>query len=107
MSVELPPLPVPAAYGYEWRLQNGAVHRSFSAEHYNGVPCNDQVLFYTADQMHAYARAAVNAALERAAPECEHTAATGSTEDVWDAGYDTGCNDCADVIRALKTKEGS
>ena len=53
---ELPPLPEPGAYAYEWRLQTGSVYRSFSARHYNGVPCDDQVLFFTADQMREYAR---------------------------------------------------
>ena len=65
MSDQLPPLPSPWAYVYVWRTQSGAFHRSFSAHHYNGQPCDDQEFAFTPDQMHAYARAAQALAYER------------------------------------------
>lgn len=60
---------------------------------------------YTADQMHAYARAAVNAALEQAAQECRIVCgknhADAATFKSGTKAYVQGCDDCADAIRAL------
>ena len=79
MSVELPPLPLTKSeYGF------------------------DDTPAFTADQMYAYARAAVNAALERAAHECELLRYEPIDQP---CEYDDACNDCAAAIRKLKTKE--
>ncbi len=85
MSVELPPLPEPV--------------RTSSDQAYLG---------FTADQMQAYVRAAVDAALERAAQECE-AQISGSdyaylaTHGHWDHMAQSATN-CADAIRALKSE---
>ena len=61
---------------------------------------------FSADQMHAYARAAQALAYERAAQECIETAAElrrcadGCTDGRYDWKAD-GALDCADAIRAL------
>jgi hypothetical protein len=91
-DVELPPLPEPWEYCYEWNTPYG-LHRKFNASHYNGAPCTNQVLVFTADHMRAYARAAVDAALEQAAVICDSV-----------NNYDNPmtARDCADAIRALK-----
>lgn len=82
MSVELPPLPLTKSeYGF------------------------DDTPAFTADQMRAYASAAVDAALERAAQECNAQKSGLSSE--WGDGHDTGCDDCYAAIRALKTKDGA
>ncbi|MCO6444552.1 MAG: hypothetical protein J5J04_10770 [Anaerolineae bacterium] len=106
MSDQLPPLPSPWAYVYVWRTQSGAFHRSFSANYYNGVPCDDQELAFTADQMHAYARAAQAMAYERAAQACEDKRVDAErTGDVSDRAYNAACLHCADAIRALKGEQ--
>ena len=100
MSVELPPLPEPWEYCYEWDTPYG-LHRKFNASHYNGTPCTNQVLVFTADQMRTYARAAVDAALEAAAVVCDahdkDRAATGQHADA---------EHCAAAIRSLKGRNG-
>ena len=54
---ELPPLPDPLDYCYEWDGPYGS--RKFSAALHNGMPPDRSVAIYTADQMRAYAAAAV------------------------------------------------
>lgn len=65
-GVELPALPTPWDFAYVWNTPGGQ-HRSFSANHYNGSPCTSQAVLFTNDQMHAYARTAIAAALGREA----------------------------------------
>lgn len=57
---DLPALPEPWDCCSIWDTPAGQ-HRSFSAAHYDGVPCNNQLLVFTASQMRAYAQAALTA----------------------------------------------
>lgn len=92
MSDQLPPLPVPAVDGRETGEQDS----------------------YTADQMHAYARAAMALAYERAAKACDErlsrfdAAARGATLNATGRdGYmcmKAGAATCADDIRTLMEK---
>lgn len=84
MTVELPPLPRPFPNSYPYS--------------------------YTADQMRAYARSAVNAALEQAEQGCHKI-----SKEAWDdsdsdfslyaRGVSRGADKCADAIFAMKMKE--
>jgi hypothetical protein len=67
MTDTLPPLPSPWDYCYVWSNTYSGEHRSFSANHYNGVACDTQVILFTADQMREYGKAC--AALPAAQPE--------------------------------------
>lgn len=78
MSDQLPPLPVPAVDGRETGEQDS----------------------YTADQMHAYARAAQAMAYERAAQECEKERGTVN-EFAPQRTFNAACDKCAANIRAL------
>jgi hypothetical protein len=62
---ELPPLPSPWDVCYLWREPTG-LHRSFSAHHYNGRACDDQVLLYTQAELKEYGDARARAALRAA-----------------------------------------
>lgn len=55
----LPELPPPWDHCYEWDGPYGK--RKFTAAKHNGVDCSRSLAVYTADQMHAYARAAIAA----------------------------------------------
>lgn len=74
---DLPPLPTPWEYVYEWQHTPFGIHRSFSANHWNGAACTRQVVVFTADQMRAYAKdhaaAAALAERERCAKLLERT----------------------------------
>jgi hypothetical protein len=48
------PLPPPWGFAYVWDTPEGQ-HRSFHAAHWNGRPCTDQVVLFTAEQMRLYA----------------------------------------------------
>lgn len=79
MSVELPPLP-----------NKLKLHTVMPNDYRYG-----HVYGYTADQMHGYARAAVNDALALAAQECDSLAHEPIGLD------ENTCLACADAIRAL------
>lgn len=65
-TIDLPPLPQPFAYLYCWDYPGypdypGYRRVSTSAATYNGHAPNSGEVVYTTDQMHAYARAAIEA----------------------------------------------
>jgi hypothetical protein len=60
----LPPLPEPFDYCYEWSAGEG-VHRSFSSWPWNGMKPERAVAVYTATQVEEIRRAAVLAERER------------------------------------------
>lgn len=59
MSEQLPPLPDPMAYCYEWDGPFGT--RKFSSNFWNGREADRAVAIFNEDQMRAYASAAVEA----------------------------------------------
>lgn len=71
-QTELPALPAPWDFTYEWVTTPFGVRRSFSANHYNGSPCTNQVPIFTAGQMRAYATAAVLTERERFVSRLRH-----------------------------------
>lgn len=67
MTDTLPPLPEPFDYCYEWDGPYGT--RKFSPAQHNGNRPTRSVALYTADQMRAYAAAAVAAEREACAKD--------------------------------------
>lgn len=63
MTDDLPPLPEPLDYCYEWNGPYGS--RKFSAALHNGMPPDRSVPIHTADQMRAYGEARAAAELRR------------------------------------------
>ena len=87
---DLPPLPEPFDYCYEWDGPFGT--RKFSVSSYNGRGPDRSVPLYTADQL----RAAVLAERERCAKVCE-----GEAEFAGINGKKDACAlNCAATIRA-------
>lgn len=92
-SFELPPLPDPMDYCYEWDGAWGT--RKFSASQYNGRGPDRSVAIFTADQMRAYALAAVEAEREACARLCEEKASCA--KNLNGAAH---ADACADAIRS-------
>ena len=63
-TTNLPPLPEPYDYFYEWDTDSG-FHRSFSSWPWNGVKPEKAVAIYTAAQVEDIRRAAILAERER------------------------------------------
>ena len=65
-TTNLPPLPEPVDYFYEWATDSG-FHRSFSSWPWNGVKPEKAVAIYTAAQVEDIHRTAILAERESAA----------------------------------------
>lgn len=74
-TTNLPPLPEPSDYFYEWTTASGA-HRSFSSWPWNGMKPEKAVAIYTTAQVEEIRRAAVLAERERCALVCEAESAS-------------------------------
>ena len=56
---EIPPLPLAFEWIYEFPSPFGGMHRKLDSARWNGNEVSKSYRVYTADQMHAYARAAI------------------------------------------------
>ena len=95
---DLPPLPEPFDYCYEWDGPFGT--RKFSVSSYNGRGPDRSVPLYTADQL----RAAVLAERERCAEECDkigerHRKMNDSRPPELMTSGENAAYECADAIR--------